>query len=169
MTIGQLHSVMETPPDEYVAPLQPAESYNGAKTDNYTWSQSISDLDVIVNVPKHIRARNNLKVDVSSTRIKVKVLKNISHADQRQNRFDDNSETRESPDEWTTIFQGQFSFPIKKNEHFWCLTSGKRVDVNFNPKFNLNLYQPQNILVTFPCLDSLGKMQKYLVASVDNR
>ncbi|XP_043282696.1 nudC domain-containing protein 3 [Venturia canescens] len=121
---------MDTEAAEYVAPSQPPESYNGAKNVDYTWSQSISDVDVIVNIPENIKTSNDLRVRVSSTRIKVEIRKKVLPINQRQDRSSDDSVARESPDEWTAIFQGQLSFPIKKNESIWCLTSGKRVDIH---------------------------------------
>lgn len=35
-----------------------SESYNGAVFDIYTWSQNITDIDIIVNLPENINSRN---------------------------------------------------------------------------------------------------------------
>lgn len=50
------------------------EVYNGAKTDKYSWSQTMTDLDVAVIVPANITAKD-LKVDIRSDHLKVTVTK----------------------------------------------------------------------------------------------
>ncbi|CAN8002678.1 unnamed protein product [Ixodes hexagonus] len=49
------------------------ESYNGAIRDNYCWSQSIHDLDVRVKVSGEVTSRNQVRVDLSHTHLKVQV------------------------------------------------------------------------------------------------
>lgn len=48
-----------------------SESYNGAVYDNYSWSQTISDLDIIVKVPENV-SRKNIEVSITPTSISVK-------------------------------------------------------------------------------------------------
>ncbi|XP_045520767.1 nudC domain-containing protein 3 [Pieris brassicae] len=61
-------------PDDYkppVIPVQNSESYNGAVRDKYTWSQTIMDLDVIINLPANVRSSKDLKVTINPGDISV--------------------------------------------------------------------------------------------------
>ena len=52
----------------------PLEVFNGARTDKYSWSQTMTDLDVAVVVPENVTAKD-LKVDIRSDHLKVTVVK----------------------------------------------------------------------------------------------
>ncbi|XP_047516132.1 nudC domain-containing protein 3 [Pieris napi] len=61
-------------PNDYkppVIPVQNSESYNGAARDKYTWSQTIMDLDVIINLPANVRSAKDLKVTINPGDISV--------------------------------------------------------------------------------------------------
>ena len=122
--------------EEYVPPSQPADSYNGASHENFTWSQSISDLDVLVHVPPGLTNLADLRVDVSSRRIKVEARKNalrsVDRPDNNLQQKDNDPKIPKASDnskEWITIFEGEFSFPTKKDESLWSLTPGSNVNV----------------------------------------
>ena len=50
------------------------EVYNGARTDKYSWSQTMTDLDMAVIIPENVTAKD-LKVDIRSDHVKVTVTK----------------------------------------------------------------------------------------------
>ncbi|XP_034942733.1 nudC domain-containing protein 3-like [Chelonus insularis] len=102
---------------DYVPPLQVADSYNGASHDNFTWSQSINDLDVLVNIPDSLTSPGDLKVQISVKKIKVEIRKNLLEADV-------------DTDEWSVTFEGHLTFPIKLHESLWSLLPGKFVHIH---------------------------------------
>ncbi|XP_076623240.1 nudC domain-containing protein 3 isoform X2 [Colletes latitarsis] len=102
---------------------QSSESYNGAVRENYTWSQSIGDLDVLIKLPSCIKTAKDLRVDLESKEIKIEA---------RTSTFVENQESRDSRNsEWTTIFVGEFSFKIRKDESVWSLVPGKHISIHF--------------------------------------
>lgn len=54
----------------------PTEVYNGAKTDKYSWSQTMTDLDIVVVVPESITAKD-VKVDIKNDHLKVTVVRPV--------------------------------------------------------------------------------------------
>ena len=56
-------------------PGDTADSYNGAVTDRYTWSQTSSDLDIKIPVPAFVKKSNDIAVEIRPDSIKV-FLKN---------------------------------------------------------------------------------------------
>ncbi|XP_022122721.1 nudC domain-containing protein 3 [Pieris rapae] len=91
-------------PDDYeppVIPVQNSESYNGAVRDKYTWSQTITDLDVILNLPSNVRSAKDLNVIINPGDISV-----ISrHQD--------------------IIVKDSLPFKIKTLECFWSISEGR--------------------------------------------
>lgn len=102
--------------DDYVPPVQSAVCYNGASHDKFTWSQSINDLDVLVNIPDSLTSPNDLKVNVTTNKIKVEIRKNLIFTDVE-------------PEYWYTLFEGELKFSIKPHDTIWSMTSGKYVNV----------------------------------------
>lgn len=51
-----------------------SDDYNGSKQDNYVWSQTITDLDIRVNVPAGITGKD-VKVDIKNDSLKVELLR----------------------------------------------------------------------------------------------
>lgn len=51
-----------------------SDAYNGSKKDNYVWSQTITDLDIRVNVPAGITGKD-VKVDIKNDSLKVELLR----------------------------------------------------------------------------------------------
>lgn len=49
-----------------------SESYNGAVYDNYTWSQTITEVDIIVKVPENVN-RRDLSVSITPSSLCVKI------------------------------------------------------------------------------------------------
>ncbi|KAK0168173.1 hypothetical protein PV327_001999 [Microctonus hyperodae] len=102
---------------DYVPPIQSADSYNGASHENFTWSQTINDLDVLINIPDCLTSPGDLKVHVSTKEIKVEARKNILLAGATPS------------DDWYMIFQGELSFPVKKHEIIWSMIPGDYIHV----------------------------------------
>lgn len=91
-----------------------SDSYNGAVRDNYIWTQTFTDLDVIVKIPEHIKSfKNTIKVNISSDEIKIDVKPLNSSTDS----------------EWDNIFNGKLSFKIRKDESIWSIETGKHINV----------------------------------------
>ncbi|XP_043248893.1 nudC domain-containing protein 3 [Colletes gigas] len=96
-----------------------SESYNGAVRENYTWSQSISDLDVLIKLPSCIKTAKDLRVDLESKEIKIEARTRKKETEESHNS------------EWTTIFVGEFSFKIRKDESVWSIVPGKHISIHF--------------------------------------
>ncbi|EEC14659.1 nuclear distribution protein NUDC, putative [Ixodes scapularis] len=87
------------------------ESYNGAIRDGYCWSQSIHDLDVRVKVDAEVTSRNQVRVDLSHTHLKVQV-QDIG------------------TDTWSTPVDGDLPWRIKLDDSIWTLVPGDHILVN---------------------------------------
>lgn len=87
-----------------------SESYNGAVRENYSWSQTIIDLDVIIKLPSNIKTSKDLKVDIDSQRIKVT--------------------TKIAAAEWMTIFDGELCFKTRKDESIWSIVPGQYINIH---------------------------------------
>lgn len=78
-----------------------AEGYNGAIYENYSWSQSIREVDINVKVPPEVTTKN-LLVDIQPNKISVK----IKHTN-------------------TTLLEGELCQKCKHTEAIWSLEKGK--------------------------------------------
>lgn len=90
-----------------------SDSYNGAVRENYIWTQTLNDLDVLVKVPEHVKTSKNIRVNISSDEIKIDAKTSSSSEDST----------------WDNIFSGKLSFKIRKDESMWSLVSGKHINV----------------------------------------
>ncbi|KAG1650106.1 NudC domain-containing protein 3 [Nymphon striatum] len=84
-----------------------SDSYNGADRGAYSWSQSIQDIDIRVKLPKHVTQAKQIKVDISATKLCVKLIDPV----------DGNSE----------LVNGEFTF--RNKEFVWTLVPGEHVHV----------------------------------------
>ena len=82
------------------------DCYNGAITDEYSWSQTIREIDVKVPVPKEIQKSKDVKVLIESDRIEISLgpltspLKHI---------------------------RGNLAHAVVKSECYWNLTPGEAI------------------------------------------
>ncbi|KAL4240886.1 protein localization to pericentriolar material [Mactra antiquata] len=90
------------------------ESYNGAVRDNYSWSQSITDLDVRVKVPDYIRKGRDAKVDIGKKHLKVSY--------------------KDDTGQWKMIIDGDLTWEVQKDECMWTLNPGDNIHINFEKK-----------------------------------
>ncbi|CAH1986314.1 unnamed protein product [Acanthoscelides obtectus] len=97
--------------DKQTAPKLPINSdcqfsksdyYNGAAFDNYCWSQTITDVDVIVKLPENV-SRKDLNVNIQTSKITVKHKEN------------------------TTLLSGEFCQKCKANDAIWSVDNGKLI------------------------------------------
>ncbi|XP_072932154.1 nudC domain-containing protein 3 [Epargyreus clarus] len=92
-------------PDDYEPPIIPtqksSESYNGAIRENYSWSQTIMELDVTIKLPDGVKSSKDLKVTINPGDISV----------QRQNG--------------EIILKDPLPYKIKTIESFWSLSEGR--------------------------------------------
>ncbi|XP_070164072.1 nudC domain-containing protein 3 isoform X2 [Polyergus mexicanus] len=92
-----------------------SDSYNGAIRDNYIWTQTLNDLDVLINIPKHVKiSKDTIRVNISSDEVKIDV-KSL------------NSSTNFK---WDNIFNGKLSFKIRKDESIWSIEAGKHINIH---------------------------------------
>ncbi|XP_033326822.1 nudC domain-containing protein 3 [Megalopta genalis] len=98
-----------------------SDSYNGAVRENYTWSQSINDLDVLVKLPSSIKTAKDLKVNLDSIHIKIEAK--TSTLAQHQEQECSNSD-------WTIIFIGELCHKTRKDESVWSVVSGKHISIH---------------------------------------
>ncbi|XP_011310782.1 nudC domain-containing protein 3 [Fopius arisanus] len=100
-----------------MASNQSSDNYNGAEHENFSWSQSINDLDVIVKIPDGLKCLDDLKIHVSTRGIKVEArTRNFRAGDQDS--------------DWCVIFQGELSYEIKSSESIWTAIPGKYVHIH---------------------------------------
>ncbi|XP_020291133.1 nudC domain-containing protein 3 isoform X2 [Pseudomyrmex gracilis] len=91
-----------------------ADSYNGAVRDNYVWTQTLTDLDVLVNIPEYVKSSSFLKVNITSDEIRIDVKSSDSGEDST----------------WKNLFNGKFSFKIRKDESMWSIVPGKQISIH---------------------------------------
>lgn len=88
-----------------------SDSYNGAVRENYVWTQTLSDLDVLVKIPEHIKvSKDTIKVDISGNEIKI------------------DGKPSSADSEWDNIFDGRLSFKIRSGESTWSI-EGRQINV----------------------------------------
>lgn len=109
-------------PEESFKTDYTSDSYNGAIRENYVWTQTLDDLDVLIKIPEHIKTPKQTKVNISSDEIKIDVK-----------RFDS---TKDS--EWDNIFNGKLSFKVRRDESIWSIVSGKHISVRLQQIRQLN-------------------------------
>ncbi|CAH0391143.1 unnamed protein product [Bemisia tabaci] len=85
------------------------ETYNGAYCGKYWWMQSMTDLDVCVPVPPHVRKGNQIKVAVNHSEFLIKI-KNES-----------------APESWTTIIDDKLANFCNKGDTVWSLDSTRHL------------------------------------------
>lgn len=90
------------------------ESYNGAIRDNYTWSQSITDVDIRIKIPKYIVKGRDVKVEIDKKHIKV------SH------KTDSGS--------WLEVVNDDLPWEINKEESMWTLVPKEHVHINLEKR-----------------------------------
>lgn len=91
-----------------------SDSYNGAVRDNYIWTQTLNDLDVLVKIPEHVKiSKDTIRVNISSDEVKIDVKPLNSSTDSK----------------WDNIFNGKLSFKIRKDESIWSIEAGKHINV----------------------------------------
>lgn len=98
------------------------ESWNGAVTDNYTWSQTLTDLDLRVVVPKGTTAKD-LKIDITTSHLKVVLL---------NTRNPGNPGPR-------TIIEGEFTRKVIPSQSMWSIEKATSV-------VHINLEKPQEVM-----------------------
>lgn len=91
-----------------------SDSYNGAVRDNYIWTQTLNDLDVLVKIPEHVKiSKDTIRVNINSDEVKIDVKPLNSSTNFK----------------WDNIFNGKLSFKIRKDESIWNIEAGKHINV----------------------------------------
>ena len=98
------------------------ESWNGAVRDNYTWSQTLTDLDLRVIVPKGTTAKD-LKIDITTSHLKVVLL---------NTRDPENPKPR-------TVIEGEFIRKVIPSQSMWSIEKATSV-------VHINLEKPQEVM-----------------------
>ncbi|XP_033736495.1 nudC domain-containing protein 3-like isoform X2 [Pecten maximus] len=89
-------------------------SHNGAIRDNYSWSQTINDVDAQIRVPKYLTKGKDVKVVIERKRLKV------SH--------------KQDTGQWQAIVDDELSWEVMKEESMWSLVPGDHIHVNLEKK-----------------------------------
>lgn len=87
------------------------DSYNGAVTETYSWSQDYTDLEVRVSVPKTVVKGKQVSVTLQSGTVRVNVK--------------DGAEKK-------TLMEGEFTHKINTENSLWSLEPGKCVVLSLN-------------------------------------
>ncbi|ESP03847.1 hypothetical protein LOTGIDRAFT_110519 [Lottia gigantea] len=91
-----------------------AESYNGAVRENFAWSQSITDIDVRVNVHKCITKGKQCIVSIDKKHIKVGY--------------------KDSDNDTVILLDDNLTWEIQKEESIWSLVPGEHIHINLEKK-----------------------------------
>ncbi|XP_032689674.1 nudC domain-containing protein 3 isoform X2 [Odontomachus brunneus] len=91
-----------------------SDSYNGAIRDNYIWTQTLDDLDVLVKIPEHIKTPKQTRVNINSDEIKIDIKPCSAMKDS----------------EWDNIFNSKLSFKVRRDESVWSIVSGKHISIH---------------------------------------
>jgi len=90
------------------------DSYNGAVTERYTWSQTISDVDIKIPVPSNIKKAKDITVIIKPDSINVSL--------KQEPIPDDNFDSKD-------LLQGKLSNRIKLEETIWSLEPCKCITI----------------------------------------
>ncbi|GAB6026693.1 hypothetical protein CHUAL_013204 [Chamberlinius hualienensis] len=85
------------------------ESYNGAVLDNYTWSQTIADVDLRIPVPNDVKSSKMVLVELHHRHLKVSI---------------------KQLDNWKSLVDGDFSWKINLDNSLWTLVPGEHIHIN---------------------------------------
>jgi len=96
----------EVPPSEF---QDNPDTYNGAARDNYSWGQTIKDLDLRIKVHPSIKKGKSVRVAIKDDRIKVEV---------------------ESDGRFETLIDSELKWKIHPTNSFWALIPGDHVHIN---------------------------------------
>lgn len=86
------------------------ESYNGAVRDNYSWSQSITDVDIHVKVPPHIQRGADVVVEITRKCVRVAY--------------------KDADGKLVDVVDGELTWDVHKEESLWSLVPGEHVHIN---------------------------------------
>lgn len=86
------------------------ESYNGAVRDNYSWSQSITDVDIHVKVPPNIQRGADVVVEIARKRVRVAY--------------------RDADGKLVDVVNGELTWDVHKEESMWSLVPGEHIHIN---------------------------------------
>ncbi|GFS50977.1 nudC domain-containing protein 3 [Trichonephila inaurata madagascariensis] len=85
-------------------PMMDPDSYNGASYDDYSWSQTIRDIDIHVKVPSEVTSGKQVHVDIQQTHIRVELIKG---------------------EELCVLKEGDLSWKVNVEESAWTLIPGE--------------------------------------------
>ncbi|XP_046414301.1 nudC domain-containing protein 3 isoform X1 [Neodiprion virginianus] len=120
------NQIDDEPIKTYKTPVQPSDSYNGAVRENYTWSQTISDVDALVNIPSNIESAKDLRVDITAQKIRIAVKTERLRENNSLDKYSDDA----TDSEWIVTFDEELSFKTQREESMWCIIPGYYVHVH---------------------------------------
>ncbi|CAF2427712.1 unnamed protein product [Rotaria sp. Silwood2] len=85
------------------------ETYNGADRDLYYWTQTISDIDVRVKIPKHIKKGKEIKVNLTKQHIKIDLIES---------------------NELKTLIDSDLPWTIRAEDSTWSLVPGEYIHIS---------------------------------------
>lgn len=91
------------------------DCFNGGKTDKYSWSQSLTDVDIKVPIPPFIKASKELSIEIKSYSLNVSLKKDPPRDSGLQSRV---------------LVAGTLREKIRCDESLWSLMPGDHVAVN---------------------------------------
>ncbi|XP_077979826.1 nudC domain-containing protein 3-like isoform X2 [Glandiceps talaboti] len=91
---------------------QKSDCYNGAIRDKYSWSQSFTDVDITVPVPKEVKRAKDIQVDIGKKHLKVSVKPGVIDKDAE------------------ILMEGKLTYDIRREESMWSLVPGVGIQIN---------------------------------------
>ncbi|GFT69547.1 nudC domain-containing protein 3 [Nephila pilipes] len=89
-------------------PMMDPDSYNGASYDDFSWSQTIGDLDIHIKVPCEVTSGKQVHVDIQHTHIRVELVKD---------------------DKLYVLKEGDLTWKINVEESAWTLIPGEEINI----------------------------------------
>lgn len=141
----------EKPYKNLIFSEQSSDSYNGAVRENYSWSQTISDLSVIVKIPEDLKTIDQLQVSIGPEDLKILI---------KSDKLKDCNEITE----WNTFLCEQFCFKIRKDESYWSFVSGQHIIIHLEKVVErwweaLLLGEPKIELTKIDCSRNLDELK----------
>lgn len=98
-----------------LVPGKTADCYNGAVLEKYSWSQTITDIEIKIPVPSSVTKGRDVGVEIKSSHLKVWLKNGIP------------------PDsDSSTLVDGKLQWSIKCEDSMWLLEAGKQIIVNLD-------------------------------------
>lgn len=117
-----LESASSAPPEQASSSASPAavdvsdNIHNGADLGHYSWTQTLTDVDIRIPVPAAVRKAKQVKVSIESRSLSVQLTDNPPANDPKFTSME--------------LVQGTLPFQVKCDDSLWSLVPGDSLQIN---------------------------------------